>query len=73
MSSQPTNEAGRQAWIRYSNRVKFTVRTKVPHKGWALVEYDVVREPFKTLASIYPDDWGKVPPQLLPVDHTNKE
>ncbi len=25
--------------------------------GWALVDYDVVREPFKTLALTHPDDW----------------
>ena len=73
MSSQPTNAAGREAWIRYSNRPTFTVRAKTIGNGWQPWEFDVEREPFKTLASIHPDDWGKVPPQLLPVDHKNKE
>ena len=73
MSSQPTNEAGRTAWIKYSNRPTFTVRAKTMHNGWQPWEFDVERVSFKTLASIHPDDWGKVPPQLLPVDHKNKE
>ena len=73
MSSQPTNEAGRQAWIRYSNRPAFTVRVEMVGKGFRPYEMDVNQDRFESLDWIHPDDWGKVPPQLLPVDHKNKE
>ena len=47
MSSQPTNAAGREAWIRYSNRPTFTVRAKTIGNDWQPWEFDVEREPLE--------------------------
>lgn len=60
MSSQPTNEAGRQAWIRYSNRPTFKVRVKMVGNGWQSYERDVKQGPFMNLDWTHLDDWVKV-------------
>ena len=41
--------------------------------GWQPYEMDVKQGPFKNLDWIHPDDWVKVPQQLLPVGHKNKD